>query len=127
MRLAICGGWIKSKHFYTKNGQDIGFSETKVFSRSVPNIGQRIKNFDAILICTGHAKHTFVQTVLQTAQEYLIPYLRTHSSGVLALKKKQEKIYEEVLINKNLKGDKSEETLFPSETRLQRCRNRGSL
>jgi len=84
--IAILGGLDRLKNFYEKNGKDLGYS-VKVFSQRVPNLAQRLRSVNGIVIFTGTIAHHMVEDANRVAKKHNIPIGRSQSSSVSAFKR----------------------------------------
>ena len=84
MSVAILGGLDRLKRSYEKKGKDQGW-DVRVFSQRVPNLADRLRGVNAIVIFTGAVAHPMVKEAMEVAKKYRIPVRRNPSSSVSAL------------------------------------------
>jgi hypothetical protein len=86
MSVAIVGGLDRLKRLYEKKCVDMGY-QGKVFSKRVPNLGNRMTGVNGIIIFTGTVAHPMVEEATRVARMWNIPLERSHSSSISALKR----------------------------------------
>ena len=86
MSIGIIGGLDRLKKNYKNIPQKMGM-KVKVYNRLVPNLTQRIKSLDGIIIFTGTVAHQMVEQVVKTTRNNSIPVARSHTSSISGLKR----------------------------------------
>lgn len=86
MSVAIVGGLDCLKRIYEKKCCDMGY-KGKVFTKRIPNLANRMKGMNGIIIFTGTVSHSMVEEATRVARMWGIPLERSHSCSVSSLKR----------------------------------------
>ena len=84
MSVVILGGLARLKKSYENQGKNHG-CDIRVYSQRVPNLGERLRRVNGIVIITGNVAHSMVKEALTVAKKYRIPVSCQRSSSVGAL------------------------------------------
>ena len=84
MSVAILGGLDRLKKSYEIKGKEHG-CQVRVYSQRVPNLAERLRGVNGIVIFTGQVAHTMVKEAMDVAKKYKIPLRRHRSSSLAAL------------------------------------------
>ena len=85
MCLAVIGGMDRLERHYRREALLAGI-ELRVFNRSEPDIGAKLKHVDAVVIFTNKVSHRVKKEALKAAKARTVPVLLQHSCGICTLR-----------------------------------------